>query len=229
MCHHISNLIQQQVPVFVVMTAPATTISLEEIKGQRYRHKILTYNRKEKSLEELSRKFIDAYEGKDSNILALDQVTVRFNVERRRVYDVINILESLKVVTKQGKNQYKWEGLKQALKTIRNCQMQNHCTNAMKSSARSLEALASEFLFLFLHYKPAITLEEAARHLLKDELVNPQIIKTKIRRLYDIVNVFKALGLVRRGAIVTKTKKNGFIWVGVQDMQEIISTKSREK
>ncbi len=68
--------------------------------------RVLTYNRKAKSLEELSKKFIEHFEGRGNNLIQLDKITDELSVERRRIYDVINILESLNVVTKKGKNNY---------------------------------------------------------------------------------------------------------------------------
>ena len=42
--------------------------------------KILTYNRKAKSLEELSKKFINHFEGKGNNIIQLDKITGELGV-----------------------------------------------------------------------------------------------------------------------------------------------------
>lgn len=51
--------------------------------------------------------------------MALDLVTKEMNVERRRIYDIINIMESLGVVVKIKKNSYQWKGLIEAVKTIK--------------------------------------------------------------------------------------------------------------
>jgi transcription factor E2F7/8 len=72
-------------------------------------------------LESLSAKFIDQFEGKVNRLIELDKVTKELNVERRRMYDIINILESLNVVVKNGKNSYLWKGLNEAVETIERC------------------------------------------------------------------------------------------------------------
>lgn len=55
-----------------------------------------------------------------------------------------------------------------------------------------------------------MSLEEAARILLQTD--NSVLVKTKIRRLYDIVNVFKSIGLVEKASM--PNKKPGFQWLG---------------
>ena len=48
----------------------------------------------------MSTKFINAFEGVGEVVMHLDNTTTLLNVERRRIYDVVNIFESLKVITK---------------------------------------------------------------------------------------------------------------------------------
>ena len=70
------------------------------------------YSRKEKALGLLAQKLIALYEcqqppAANSNmmqVLSIDQTASKLGVERRRIYDIINILEALDVVTKKGKN-----------------------------------------------------------------------------------------------------------------------------
>jgi len=70
-----------------------------------------TYNRKEKSLGQLCRKFLELY-GKETHcIISLDACSETLGVERRRLYDIINILESFSAVSRKAKNSYEWRGL----------------------------------------------------------------------------------------------------------------------
>jgi hypothetical protein len=69
-----------------------------------------------------------------------------------------------------------------------------------------------------------ITLEEAAKLLLHNQ--DSGLVKTKIRRLYDIVNVFKSVGLVEK--VHMPNKKAGFRWVGTDYLVKIIEDKKRE-
>lgn len=76
------------------------------------------YNRKEKSLGELCRRFLSIY-GKDhKDCLLLDQCTKELQVERRRIYDIINILESFCVIRRQAKNSYQWRGIDKIVTSI---------------------------------------------------------------------------------------------------------------
>ena len=60
-----------------------------------------------------------------------------------------------------------------------------------------------------------LTLEEATGIILAD--ADEKMKKTKIRRLYDIVNVFKCLGLVNK--IHIDTGKSGFEWAGIDRLK----------
>lgn len=52
------------------------------------------------------------------------------------------------------------------------------------------------------------------------------LIKTKIRRLYDIVNVFKSIGIVSK--VHLPSKKPGFQWLGVKQLAEVIKEKKEK-
>jgi transcription factor E2F7/8 len=57
-------------------------------------------------LGELCRRFLGIYGKEQKDLLLLDQCTRELGVERRRIYDIINILESFCVIRRQAKNSY---------------------------------------------------------------------------------------------------------------------------
>jgi hypothetical protein len=69
------------------------------------------YSRKEKSLGELCRRFLHSYGIEGKGVLLLDSCTKELGVERRRIYDIINILESFCVIRRRAKNEYQWRGI----------------------------------------------------------------------------------------------------------------------
>jgi hypothetical protein len=87
--------------------APAQKRSKQEMSVEEH-----VYSRKLKSLGVLAETFVQ----KHSNIppettVIVDDLARSLGVERRRVYDVVNILESMGVVVKKSKNTYLWMGM----------------------------------------------------------------------------------------------------------------------
>uniref|UniRef100_A0A6U4ZAL3 E2F/DP family winged-helix DNA-binding domain-containing protein n=1 Tax=Hemiselmis andersenii TaxID=464988 RepID=A0A6U4ZAL3_HEMAN len=68
------------------------------------------YSRKHKSLGLLCDRFLQAY-SQESEV-CLDASAKKLGVERRRIYDIVNVLESVEVVSKKAKNRYAWFGMK---------------------------------------------------------------------------------------------------------------------
>ncbi|XP_075044543.1 transcription factor E2F8 isoform X2 [Mixophyes fleayi] len=79
-------------------------------------------SRKEKSLGLLCHKFLARYpdypNSAVNNSICLDEVAGELHVERRRIYDIVNVLESLHMVSRFAKNKYVWHGRHNLNKTF---------------------------------------------------------------------------------------------------------------
>ena len=77
---------------------------------------------------------------------------------------------------------------------------------------KMLTDLSGEFIKIFVKAKHSITLEDAAE-VFCAEGASASKIKTKVRRLYDISNVFLALGIVEKTFMASR--KPAFTWIGL--------------
>ena len=69
-------------------------------------------------LDILDSLFLFLYGTPQKGLLYLDQCTRELGVERRRIYDIINILESFSVIRRCAKNEYKWRGIDKIIYSI---------------------------------------------------------------------------------------------------------------
>jgi transcription factor E2F7/8 len=79
---------------------------------------------------------------------------------------------------------------------------------------KSLGSFCQQFIHLFVSWKPVISLEEAARQISNEE-IDEKMLKTKIRRLYDIANVLQSIGLIEKTHMSTN-RKPAFRWIGIE-------------
>ncbi|XP_067416007.1 transcription factor E2F7 [Emydura macquarii macquarii] len=83
-------------------------------------------SRKQKSLGLLCQKFLARYPSyplsEEKSTISLDEVASSLGVERRRIYDIVNVLESLHLVSRVAKNQYYWHGRHSLSQTLKNLQ-----------------------------------------------------------------------------------------------------------
>ncbi|KAL0332008.1 UNVERIFIED_CONTAM: E2F transcription factor-like E2FE [Sesamum calycinum] len=206
------------------------------------------YSRKEKSLSVLCTNFLRLYNRDGVESIGLDAAALQLGVERRRIYDIVNILESIGVLRKKAKNQYTWKGfgaIPGALKVLKEqglkeefdtydanvsnwkaCSLssdsktkwQEKCSESDKSEHRrekSLGLLTQNFVKLFLCSDvDLLSLDRAALALLGDSN-DPTAMRTKVRRLYDIANVFSSMELIEK-IRDPESGKPAFRWIGME-------------
>ncbi|XP_074521785.1 transcription factor E2F8 [Halichoeres trimaculatus] len=94
--------------------------STQETENGEESEKLIS--RKEKSLGLLCHKFLARYPDYPNpalnNDICLDDVATELNVERRRIYDIMNVLESLHMVSRSAKNRYTWHGRTKLAQTL---------------------------------------------------------------------------------------------------------------
>ncbi|XP_057769471.1 E2F transcription factor-like E2FE isoform X2 [Salvia miltiorrhiza] len=204
------------------------------------------YCRKEKSLGLLCTNFLRLYDREGVDSIGLDAAALQLGVERRRIYDIVNILEGIGVLQKKEKNQYTWKGfaaISGALEVLKEQgekeEFHTYITNVSNEKERSLLSdsktecpdkcsksdkehrrekslglLTQNFVKLFLCSEvEIISLDGAALALLGDSH-DRTAMRTKVRRLYDIANVFSSMGLIEK-VRDPESGKPAFRWTSV--------------
>ena len=73
-------------------------------------HSAKSKNRQDNSLSVLTRKFVELIKKADHCTVDLNNTVHMLKVQKRRIYDITNVLEGIGYVQKVHKNQIKWIG-----------------------------------------------------------------------------------------------------------------------
>jgi len=82
----------------------------EDSQGSRKDGPLGKRTRKENGLVTLTIKFIDLLKSAPNQTLDLNEAMAELNVQKRRIYDITNVLEGIKLITKECKNNIRWNG-----------------------------------------------------------------------------------------------------------------------
>lgn len=66
-------------------------------------------NRFDNSLGLLTRKFVNLLKESDGGILDLNYAATQLEVQKRRIYDITNVLEGIGLIEKKSKNNVRWK------------------------------------------------------------------------------------------------------------------------
>lgn len=122
-------------------------------------------SRKDKSLGVLSENFLKQYRDGGEKEICLDDAAARLKVERRRIYDIVNVLEGVGVVERKAKNRYTWFGLSRLPETLARLrkdaadQRVRHHTNAARASL----VMREKAPIVGAGFPPGLALEDAAQ------------------------------------------------------------------
>jgi transcription factor E2F7/8 len=212
-------------------------------------------SRKEKSLGKLCENFMGLFADMPVNrenngtVIEICDIASRMSVQRRRIYDVINILEAIDVVTRVKKNTYCWHGLDGLHAFFANMQKEALAERASATAAavaaatggdnmeltpaksaatghksKGMAMICKKLLEMYLVTgRTEIGLAEAAEEVLgalsPAEEADPEnrakVMKTKVRRMYDIANVLATLGILTKENVgsTSVSNKPSFRWV----------------
>eukprot|EP00850_Spirogloea_muscicola_P024251 SM000523S17823 [mRNA] locus=s523:774:4248:- [translate_table: standard] len=197
------------------------------------------YSRKDHSLSHVCDSLFRIYARQDDAVIALEA--------KRRIYDVVNVLEAVRVVERLGKNEYVWRGatlLPAALAALKGRRGRRPPRPAAMSATAapedreavasapmppppsmmaSLRALCQRFVQLFLLEEGfLVSWDHAVEHVLQ-MVTKPDKLQTKARRLYDIANILSALHLVEKFSMASVSDcaapRSIYRWLGVRGVQ----------
>ena len=138
------------------------------------------------TLKNVAEKLNNFFQFKTGTVFDIGDVAIALQVPKRRLYDVLNIMQPLGVVERNGRGKYLWTGIMQPNLARLNPDKENDTSHVRDQSAKFLE-------FIRDTDQNVISIASICNSVFEDK-------KGQLRRLYDISAVFEVLNLIQRQA-----------------------------
>eukprot|EP01132_Coremiostelium_polycephalum_P002488 gene2488-3080_t len=206
-------------------SSPSSTTSSHSTPAQTSTNKSKSsspYNRKEKSLGTLCDLFLSEYSNKPQHQLVLVDIAHHFKVDKRRIYEIINVMECISIVTKMGKNAYYWSGISKVHQYVHSIFHSNQnlfssgpefvCEKCKLKSESNL--LTNKDVTKKQGEHAMVTIEDISKFIKAEKNC------AKSKRLYDIANIFVSIKLIDR-AEQPSSRKVFYSWRGPPSIESL--------
>lgn len=214
-------------------------------------------SRKEKSLAVLCLNFMAVaretpFNSEGMKIIEIQQIAEQLGAKRRRIYDIINILESVMIVSRVKKNTYQWhgtDGLPAMFATLQKEGLEEMAAKEAEAAAaaggvkaegdtqpdeavvagkktKGVAKTCKRFFQIFLTTGQTHVAVSDAANIIEGPLT-PANQKALTRRIYDIANVLQSCGIIEKYNVgsTSDTNRPGFRWsyqVSPEDMSKYL-------
>jgi hypothetical protein len=143
-------------------------------------------------------------QGLPSNAFTITQLVDDFSLQRRRIYDVLNVFEAIGCTKKSSSDTFTWLGLNNIRPTMDLLQESSGAASADMPMVRiiptevsiSMGQLTISFLLCFLSlHVTVLDIKEVGYFISRDN----NRFKRTLCKLYQIIQILETIGIVKRG------------------------------
>lgn len=137
------------------------------------------------------------------------------DVDKRKIYDLVNILYTIRMIKKVAKGYYQWDGLDLVKDYVSSIDSFDHLTENYIQD-KTLSCMTSSFISL-IKTRGTMSLEKMGEILSNNNSMN---LKSKMRRLYDICKVLTAIGLI--ASAQDSKRSTNLKWLGASNIVKVV-------